>query len=274
MIPLPCGEFGGLIRNPLQFQLLAQKRFGDVFRFRVGPLLLHFLYHPDHVRHVLHDHQKNYLRSWHYRLLRRLLGENLVVSDGQSWLRQRRLAQPAFHRQRLDGYTQVMVAATRQMLARWGEGHEKTVNAASEMSRLALAIASRTLFDRDVSGDADKIGTSFAVMSRHLEQRFNHPFTTPPLWVPTPVNRRFKAALNTLNDIVASLIRERRREQRDHGDLLSMLMQVRDEETQQGLNNDQIRSQALAFLVAGHETTAAALTWTWYLPKGPAGIQG
>src|SRR5216683_5760509 len=118
-VPLPYGSFREALRDPLGFQWRARERFGDVFRFRIGPMAVHFLYHPDHVRRVLHDHQKNYPRSWHYRLLRRLLGNGLVVSEGDFWLRQRRLAQPAFHRQRLSGYAAVMVDATAQMLARW-----------------------------------------------------------------------------------------------------------------------------------------------------------
>ena len=114
----PSCEF---LRDPLDFQVRARERFGDVFRFRLGPLLIHFLYHPDHVRQVLHDNQKNYQRGWQYRLLRRLLGDNLVVSEEDDRRRQRRLAQPAFQRQRLAGYAEVMVDATAQLMSRWRE---------------------------------------------------------------------------------------------------------------------------------------------------------
>jgi cytochrome P450 len=266
-LPPPYGSFGEFLRDPLGFQLRARERFGDVFRFRLGPLLLHFVYHPDHVRRVLHDRQKNYLRGWHYRLLRRLLGDNLVVSEGDYWLRQRRLAQPAFQRQRLAGYVAVMADATSRMLARWAEAAAagKAIDVAAEMSRLALAIAGRTLFDRDVSQEADAVGQALAVALRYLEQRFNHPLTSLPVWVPTAANRRFREAVHTLNRIVLALIQERRREGRDHGDLLSMLLHARDEETGATMTDDQLRSEALTFFVAGHETTAAALTWTWYL---------
>src|SRR5438045_5277161 len=99
-IPLPYGFLKEFLRDPLDYQLRARERFGDVFRSRIGSLV-HFLYHPDHVRRVLYDHQKNYPRGWHYRLLRSLLGNGLVASEGAHWRRQRRLAQPAFHRQRL-----------------------------------------------------------------------------------------------------------------------------------------------------------------------------
>jgi len=223
--------FKEFLRDPLGYQLRARERFGDVFRSRIGPSLVHFLYHPDHVRRVLYEHQKNYPRGWHYRLLRSLLGNGLVASEGDHWRRQRRLAQPAFHRQRLSGYAQVMVEATSGMLARWeaaptaGSGMDVGV----EMSRLTLAIAGLTLFGRDPSQEADVVGGTFGVLARYLEQRFNHPFTSLPAWVPTARNRRMKAAARTLNGVVLALIQERRREGQDHGDLLSMLMQARDE---------------------------------------------
>ncbi|MBO0701118.1 MAG: cytochrome P450, partial [Zavarzinella sp.] len=161
-VPLPYGTFGRFVRRPLEFQVESHERFGDVVRFRIGPLLVHFLYHPDHVRHVLFENPKNYLRGWQYRVLRRLAGDNLVVSEGDFWLRQRRLAQPAFARGRLDGYADVMVDATTQTLARWREAAAKgtALDVGPEMSRVALAIAGRTLFDRDVSEAADAVGRS------------------------------------------------------------------------------------------------------------------
>src|SRR5437899_726712 len=113
--PLPYGPFGALLHDPLNFHLRARERFGDVLRFRIGPILIHFLFHPEHVRRVLYDNPKNYLRGWQYRLLGRLFGDNLVASEGTYWLRQRRLAQPAFHRQRLAGYANIMVDSTSQL---------------------------------------------------------------------------------------------------------------------------------------------------------------
>src|SRR6185503_3033983 len=154
--PLPYGAFGATMRDPLEFHSRARERFGDVFRFRIGPILIHFVYHPDHVRRVLFENPMNYVRGWQYRVLARLFGENLVVSDGPYWLRQRRLAQPAFSRPRLAGYASVMVDATSQLLARWRDRAVTStpIEIGPEMSRLALAIASRALFDQDVSQEA------------------------------------------------------------------------------------------------------------------------
>ncbi|HVR35350.1 MAG TPA: cytochrome P450 [Methylomirabilota bacterium] len=274
-IPLPCGDFGRILRDPLGFQLRARERFGDVVRFRNGPFLIHFLYHPDHVRLVLHDRQRNYLRSWQYRLLQRLFGDNLVVSEGEFWMRERRLAQPAFHRERLAKYAGIMADATNRLLTRWREMAVagQPFDVGPEMSRLALEIAGRTLFSRDVSGEADAVGNAFAVVGRYLERRFNNALSSPPVWVPTPNNARFKAARRTLNEIVMGFIRERRRAGGDEGDLLSMLIQVRDEETGEQMTDDQIRSEALTFLIAGHETTATALTWTLFLLASNSAIR-
>jgi cytochrome P450 len=264
---LPFGHFRRFLREPLQFQLDARQRFGDVFRFRIGPLVAFFLYHPDHVRHVLFEHQQNYLRGWHYRFLKRQMGDNLVVSEGDYWMRQRRLAQPAFLRPRLSGYADVMTDATSRMLARWRDvaAKSESIDIGREMSRVALAIAGRTLFSRDISDEADAVGQAFPALGAYLERRFNSPFTTPPPWVPTPGNRRFRRAVRTLNEIVLDLVKERRADGRDHGDLLSMLLAARDPETGAAMSDDEIRSEALTFLLAGHETTATALTWTWYL---------
>ena len=266
-LPLPYGGLGEALRDPLGFQLGARERFGDVFRFRIGPIVVHCLYHPDHVRHVLFEQAANYPRGWNYKLLIRLFGPNLVASDGADWRRQRRMAQPAFHRQRLAVYARVMVDATSELLARWQDDADagRPVDVAAQMQRLALAIASRTLFDRDVSTEADTIGQEFEIVRRYLESRFNHPLTSLPSWLPTPGNRRFKQAMRELNTVVLKLIQDRRREGRDHGDLLSMLVRARDEETGDAMTDVELRTQALTFLIAGHETTATALAWTWYL---------
>jgi cytochrome P450 len=265
-IPLPIGRRAEILHDPLNFFLRAREEHGDVYRLRLGPLLTHFVFHPDHVRHVLHERPKNYVRGWQYRLLRRLLGENLIVNDGETWLRQRKLAQPAFARERLARYAEVMVQATADALGRWEQGAaEQTVDIGAQMRRLTLDIAGRTLFSRDVSGESDVVGGSFATVAGYLKRRFDRPFVSPPTWMPTPANRRFQHAARQLNRLVLEIVRERRRDERDRGDLLSMLMAAKDDETSARLDDRQLTSTVLAFLLAGHETTATALTWTWFL---------
>jgi cytochrome P450 len=268
-IPLPYGVFKESLRDPLGFQVRARERFGDVFRYRMGPVLAHFLFHPDHVRHVLQDEYKNYPRGWHYDLLRRLLGNGLLVREGESWRRQRRLAQPAFHRQHLAEFARTMTDATAQMLTRWEQSAAtgQVLDIGAEMSRLTLAIAGRTLFSVDVSAEADTVGRALNVLLPYLDHRFTHPLSLP-VWVPTPHNLRFKQAVRVMDRVVYGIIEERRRGKSDHVDLLSLLEQARDEETGEGMTDQQLRDEVLTFFVAGLETTAIALTWTWYLLAG------
>lgn len=266
-VPLPYGHWRGFLRDPLGFQIEARERFGDVFRLRLGPLVIHFLYHPDHVRHVLAEHPKNYVRGFQYRLMAKLFGQSLTLSEGPFWLRQRRLAQPAFHRQRLSEYAQVMVDAASELVSRWRAKapEEQTIEARREMSRVTLAITSRTLFDRDAGRDADEFGASFAVLGEYFDYRFNNPISAPPAWVPTATNRRFKNAVAALRQVVAEIVRQRRQDDIDRGDLLSMLIHARDDETGEKMTEEQLRNEMLNFLLAGYETTATALTWTLYL---------
>ena len=246
-----------------------------MIRLRFGPFLFHFLYHPDHVRQVLNDRPKNYLRGSHYRIISRLFGEGLLLSEGDFWLRQRRLAQPAFQRQRLAQYALVMTDATARLLARWRDAASvgQAIDIAPEMSRLALAIAGRTLFSQDVSQESAAIGKAFAIIGRYLNHRLQHPFTALPLWVPTATNQQFKRTRRRVNEIVSTVVKERRQQGGDHGDLLSMLMQARDEETGEAMTDEQLRAEISTFLLAGHETTANALTWTWYLLGTRASIR-
>jgi cytochrome P450 len=267
-LPLPYGAFKESLRDPLGFQMRARERFGDVFRFRIGPMLVYSLYHPDHVRHVLQDHFKNYPRGWHYNLLGRLLGNGMLVNEGEPWKRQRRMAQPAFHRQHLAGFAATMADATSHMLTRWEEAaaNGTVLDISAEMSRLTLAIAGRTLFSIDVSAEADVdvVGQAIQVVLSYLEHRFNHPFSLP-VWMPTPRNRQFRKAVQNMDRVVFGMMAQRRREKSDQVDLLSLLDQACDEETGQGMTDRQLRDEVLTFFVAGHETSATALAWTWYL---------
>ena len=265
-LPLPYGVFKESLRDQLGFQTRARERFGDVVRFRMGPVLVHFLFHPDHVRRVLQDDWKNYARGWQYDLLRRLLGNGLLVREGESWRRQRRLAQPAFHRQHLAEFARTMTDATWQMLTRWEQSAAtgQTLDIGAEMCRLTLGIAGRTLFSVDVSADADTVGRAVNIILPYVDHRFTHPLSLP-VWVPTPRNLRFKQAVRVMDRVVYGIIAERRRGKSENVDLLSLLEQARDEETGEGMTDKQLRDEVLTFFVAGHETSATALTWTWYL---------
>jgi cytochrome P450 len=265
-LPLPYGWVRQAQRDPLNFFLEGRQRFGDVFRYQVGPYVFFLLSHPDHIKHVLQDHARNYPRSWFYNFVKLVLGEGLVTSEGAFWRRQRRLAQPAFHRQRIAALAGIMAEMTAAMLARW-RGHAGTgqpLDVAAEMMRLTLGIAGQTLFSTDVSGEAAVVGQALPVAMAYINFRINHPIAWP-VSVPTPRNLRFKKAMGALDRVVYGIIAQRRKEAKDRGDLLSMLLLARDEETGEGMSDQQLRDEVITFLLAGHETTGVALSWIWYL---------
>ncbi len=272
-LPFSYGFVRRAIRQPLRFYMENFERFGDVFRFQVGPMVFHQYAHPDAVKHVLQDASRNYVRGWQYKTVGLVLGNGLVISDGEFWRRQRRLAQPAFHRQRIAALAGTMIDATARMIESWRplakEG--RPFDVAAEMGRLTLAIAARTLFSTDVSGAAEAIGQGLTVAQTYIDHRLNYPLSLP-LFVPTPRNLRFKRARRKLDQVVYGIIEQRRKAPLHHkecagneGDLLSMLLAARDEETGEGMTDRQLRDEVMTFLMAGHETTAVALSWTWYL---------
>jgi cytochrome P450 len=263
---LPYGELPRARRDPLGFYCEMQRRYGDVFRWDVGSFAVHLFSHPDHVKHVLHDNHKNYPRSMFYNLVRLVTGEGLVVSEGEFWRRQRRLAQPAFHRQRIAVAAKLMTKETARMLDRWQQYADsgQPVDISQEMMRLTLCIVSQALFSHDISGDTDDVGRSVTEAMEYINYRINH-ILAPPLFVPTPRNLRFKRAVRRSDRLIYETIEERRGKEREYDDLLSMLMSAVDEETGERMSDQQLRDELATFLGAGHETTAVALAWTWYL---------
>jgi cytochrome P450 len=224
------------------------------------------VYHPDDVKHILQENHRNYNKDvYNVNLLKPLLGQGLFTNDGQSWLHQRRLAQPAFHRKRLAAFGTLITSATEDMLNRWqaSAGEQQPLEIGEEMMRLTLRIVGQALFSIDLSNEADTVGQGFSAIRKLLQSFIFRPF--PPLGVPTPRNRRLNAAIHSLDGVVQSIINERRQHNADTGDLLSMLMLARDEETGESMNDRQLRDEVMTLLLAGHETTSNALTWMWYL---------
>jgi cytochrome P450 len=230
------------------------------------------VWQPEHVKHVLQDRHPIYTKeSLDYRVLKRFLGEGLVTSDGALWLRQRRLMQPAFHRTSIADFAALMVERTRALLKDWDgpARFRRPVNVYHEMRRLSLDIATRALFGVDVHDDARRVGHTFAILSEALAENLYSPFFFLFLHpvLPTPSNRRARAAVRALDDIVGSIIARRRARGSAAGDdLLSLLLHARDEEADgAGMDDRQVRDEVMTVLLAGHETTAATLSWTWYL---------
>ncbi|MCU1268228.1 MAG: Cytochrome [Acidobacteria bacterium] len=250
-------------RGPLPFfQTLAQQ-YGDISFFKLGGQDAFFLNHPDFIKDVLVTNSQNFMKGLALQRAKRLLGEGLLTSEGEFHRRQRRLAQPAFHRARIASYAASMVDYASLMRTRWRDG--ATMDISREMMRLTLAIVGKTLFDADVESDAPEVGEAMSVVM-DLFNTITIPFFELLQKLPLPQLRRFDTARAKLDTIIFRMIEERRRGGRDRGDLLSMLLLAQDEEGDGGTMTDaQLRDELMTIFLAGHETTANALTWTWYL---------
>jgi cytochrome P450 len=252
------------------FLLELNHQYGDITRIRFAFWPTYIVNHPDDIKHILQENHKNYNNKdfYLYQMLRPLFGMGLLTNDGQSWLHQRRLIQPAFHRKRVAALGTQMTEATLAMLNRWQgfaehAGSGQPLDIAAEMYQLTLCIVGKTLFNIDLRDGASDFEQAFLRVNRLYAEYFYAPF--PPLNVPIPRNRRLQAAIRSLNEVVDTIINERRRQNRDKGDLLSMLLMARDEETGQGMNEQQVHDEVMTMLMAGHETVATSLTWTLYL---------
>jgi cytochrome P450 len=264
--PGPRGPLSGfpLTRNPIPFLEKSFRQYGDIVQMRFMNLRIFAVAHPEGVKHVLQENHRNYTKSFDYQILARLLGQGLVTSEVPLWLSQRRLMQPMFHRQKIAAFGDIMAERTLQMLNRWRTIAENRtpIDVTVEMMHLTLDIVGRALLTMDLTDQADAIGHDLTIAN----ERFGSmDLGTLMPWLPTPTNLRFRKAVKRLRQMVLDIIAERRREGRDYGDLLSMLLAVRDEETGEGMNDEQMRDEVLTLILAGHETTANALAWTWYL---------
>jgi cytochrome P450 len=258
--------FAGLIayrRGPLPYFQNLAKQYGDISYFKIGPQEAYFLNHPDLIKDVLVTNNQNFMKGLVLQRSKRLLGEGLLTSEGEFHRRQKRLAQPAFHRQRIATYADVMTAYAMRTSDRWRDGD--TLDMSHEMMRLTLAIVGKTLFDADVESESGEVGDAMNVVME-LFDTLTMPFFELLQKLPLPQLRRFDSAREKLDRIIYRLIHERRRSGVDHGDLLSMLLLAQDEEDDGGrMTDQQLRDELLTIFLAGHETTANALTWTWYL---------
>ncbi len=254
-------------RSPLTFLSTLPQQYGNMVQINlfIWPTLI--INHPDYIKRVLQENYRNYDKNVPiFNVFKPLLGNGLVTNyGGESWLQQRRLMQPAFHRQRITEIGTIISDATESMLQRWEANAQKMqpLDVAEEMMHLTLQIVGKALFNSDINEQASAFGQAFLEVNGSLMEHFNHPF--PPLSVPTPRNRRFKVALRTLDRMVYDILRQRRQSKEDHRDLLSMMMDARDEETGEGMSDKQLRDEIMTLLVAGHETVANALAWSWYL---------
>jgi len=264
---------GFLSDNPVKNLPWMKQRYGEMIRLYLpmgGWTLL--LGTPDQVQYVLEKNQKNYRKATAYRELSRIMGEGLLTSEGDLWLRQHRLMMPMFHRRSVRTFADMIMDEARRMIERWEdfERDGRTLDLLEEMKRITLLIICRSLFSSDVEGYVDDVSEALEVLRRGFQSR-TRGFEIP-MWVPTPLNRKVKRAMRDLDDIVHGLIDRRRGHEEEYDDFLSMLMLAEDEETGETMDQKQIRDEVMTFFLAGHETTANALTWTWYALADHPGI--
>jgi cytochrome P450 len=267
------GMLPAVRRNPTGVFMHAARSFGDVAYLKIGPRRGFLITNPGDVRHVLQDNARNYHKSPLYDKLRVLVGNGLLTSEGEFWLRQRRIAQPAFHRQAVAALAGVMADAAGETAAEWQAlaSRGRPVDVVEEMMRLTRTVVLRALLGADLGPFAGRVDDAWTTVNRHIGEDFWSLGFTDRL--PTSRYRRFQAARAVLHGAVDHVISQRRRTPSDNADLLSMLLSARDEETGETMTDEQLRVEVLTFLLAGQETTSLALTWTWYLLSQHAGAQ-
>ena len=250
-------------RNPLQFFSNLAREYGDLAYLRMGGEHLFIASDPSVIRDVLVTHNQNFHKSRGLERIKILLGEGLLTSEDAVHLRQRRLMQPAFHRDRVAAYASTMVSYADRVRSGWSEG--AMLDVAGEMSRLTLLIVGKTLFDTDVESQARDVGEAMSGLMNSF-WTLMLPFGDTLERLPIPRLRRGRKARERLDAIIYGIIGERRVSGGDRGDLLSMLLMAQDDQDRgRGMTDRQVRDEAMTIFLAGHETTANALTWTWYL---------
>ena len=259
-----------VLRDPLGTLQRIAREYGDIVRIPIGPDSRILLNHPDYIEQVNVIQQSKFHKSKLTKdVTGRLLGEGLLISEGDFWRRQRRLAQPAFHRSRINEYASTMVESAETQIRKWSDGEERDI--AQEMTALTLETAVRTLFGTTLPGEARQVGRSLDFLVRYSLRKARFPIKVPESW-PTPANRRAERELKFLDSLVYRIIDERKRLGNigEHKDLLSLLMSAMDEDGSQ-MTPKQLRDETMTLFLAGHETTALTLSWAWYLlSKNPA----
>lgn len=251
-------------RDPLQFLRDAAKQHGDVAHFRFGPARhVYLISSPDLIKEVLVTKQAHFRKGKGLQVARAVVGDGILTSEGQKHLRQRRLMQPAFHRERIASYGESMVQQAVSMMEEWTDGAVRDVH--EDMMKVTLAIITETMFGKGLKEGADKIARAIDIGLKYVATKATS-IIDIPLNVPTSSNRQFQESAEVLDRAIYEIIEERRREgDQGRGDLLAMLLSARDEDDGQGMTDEQVRDEVMTIFVAGHETTANTMSWTWYL---------
>jgi cytochrome P450 len=239
-----------------------EKDYGDISRIKFGPFNVIYLAKPDYIEHML-LHRDTYVKVKEGGMLRQLLGNGLLTSEGEFWLKQRRLIQPVFHKQRLQLFAQKIADSATEMLAGWEKHEGQVLDIYGEMNQVTLDIVGRTLLSTNIKGEFGKVSQALTNMLKAVTNRSR--FMRFPLWFPLPSHLRIQRNLHILDETIAEIINRRRSETGKFDDLLTMLMEVEDADTAERMTDRQLRDEALTIFIAGHETTANAMAFTLYL---------
>jgi cytochrome P450 len=256
-------------RNPIHFFESNRAIYGDVYDANISPFFkMIVVCKPEYVKHFLIDNAKNYTKSFAYGFLKRALGNGLVTSEGDFWLRQRRIAQPAFHREKLAALAQTMIEATEEMLKKWEGYHaqQQSFDVAEEMMNLTSEIAAKSLFSSAISAFKEEVLACINNLNLSISHMIKTPFNRFVQWLPTQNNLFFQRNLKKFDAIVYQLIEVRRKAAgQNYHDLLQMLLEAKDEETGESMNNLQLRDEVMTLFSAGTETSSNALSWAIFL---------
>lgn len=251
------GHFKSYVSEPLDFLQKYQEEYGDIFTFRVAGRRLIFVNHPDYIRQILQENHRNYRKSNAYRKLALLLGDGLFTSDGEYWRKQRRIIQPAFHRDQIKTYAEVMDQFSMNMINRWLEAEE--IPLTTEMTDITLRIISKTMLGMDLVTEGQIVGKYLPFALKFMVNRITSPLATP-IWIPTKNNYKFKRTVKVLDRVINEIIKNKKANL--DLDLLSQLILLEDEDTGERMTDRQLRDEVMTLFLAGHETTAMGLTWT------------
>lgn len=259
------GNAREVLRDPQGFFLRTMTEFGGIAAVDYGLAKAFVITDAALAHRVLVEQHRNYPKSRNYRAIKLVLGQGLLTSEGELWRRQRRLAQPSFHRERLASFLRVMTESTADLLAEWSARPAgQAFDIHRDMNRLTLRVASRSLFGVDLDEEADALGQALSFSLKYANDIIDKPYLPPP-WVPTPRNVHFRRALKTFDQVVYKMIEDRRRRGAPGDDLLGTLMEAKDEETGEAMSQRQLRDELLTLILAGHETTANTMAWAFYL---------
>lgn len=265
-VPL-LGHLGAFKKQPLEMLSTWWRQHGDALRFRLGPKTFYLFSHPDLAEEILVQQSDRFVKVYDPRRpvgLALVLGNGLVTSSGEVWKRHRRIIQPVFHRSRMAAMADQIAQVGEQRIAGWADREGQPIDIAAEMMQLALEVISQTMFSTSMAQHIDRISHALRVSLKYAFDSFHNPLRLPS-WVPTQRNREFRSVMQFMDGLIYGLLAERRRSGATQSDLLDLLLQARDEETGVGLTDQELRDEALTIFAAGHETTANALAWSWYL---------